>query len=225
MGEYGGGDVLENLAEARNYNHALADLVQNHLEVGPVLDFGAGSGTFAKLLRNRGLRVHCVELDRGYVAKLKAEGFDASISIDDFPYQFAFVYSLNVLEHIEDDLAALRRIRRALAEGGRFVVFVPAHPILHSSFDRRIGHFRRYSKRVLLRRLESAGFTVKKWEFFDSLGFFVALAYRIFDRGQGELSPLAVRLFDTFVFPPSRLADRVLNKIVGKNLFVVAQKA
>ena len=176
MSDYVGSDVLENLADAKNYNRALADLVLKHVSGEPVLDFGAGSGTFAKLLTHRGLHVKCVELDSGYVEQLKAEGFDASVRIDDFAEPFACVYSLNVLEHIEDDRAALRRIRSSLAENGRVIIFVPAHQVLYSGFDRRIGHYRRYSKRMLLQLLEAAGFTVKRSEFFDSLVFLLPLA-------------------------------------------------
>ena len=54
----------------------------------------------------------------------------------------------NVLEHIEDDAAAVRRFRSVLPEGGRLVILVPALPALYGSIDEAIGHFRRYTPGV-----------------------------------------------------------------------------
>lgn len=226
MAEYVGDDVLKSLEQAQNYNKALVKKIQNEL-LGPiVLDFGAGSGTFARSLRTATRQIHCVEADSGYVHALKEEGFPATTSVTDYTEGFfTGAYTLNVLEHIEDDRLALTDVAKTMKVGGNLVVFVPAHPILYSSFDRRIGHFRRYSKDNLLRALEGSGFSIVKWEFFDSVGFFVALLYRVIDRGDGRLSPVAVRFFDTAMVPLSLLFDKLFSRFFGKNLFVVAMKS
>ena len=52
---------------------------------------------------------------------------------------------INVLEHIEDDVAALRTLRRLLRPGGRIVLYVPALNGLYGAYDRKVGHFRRYA--------------------------------------------------------------------------------
>ena len=54
------------------------------------------------------------------------------------------LYSINVLEHIENDLAALREMRRVLRPDGGLLLYVPAFPLLYSTNDRRVGHVRRY---------------------------------------------------------------------------------
>lgn len=226
MTKYLGDDVLENLETAKNYNNALASKVKGELCGPDVLDFGAGSGTFAQLIQEDRWQVSCLEADQGYVKKLRAAGFISGSSFETFgETAFSDVYSLNVLEHIEEDVVALREIREHMAIGGRLVLFVPAHPVLYSSFDKRIGHFRRYTKSDLIRKVEQSGFQVTKCEYFDSLGYFVALLYRIIDRGRGRLPGTAVRFFDSAVFPASRLLDKVLKKVVGKNLFLVAHRA
>ena len=223
MTDYVGSDVLENLTAAKHYNEALAKKVAAHIRGPEVLDFGAGSGTFAQLLRGSNWTVSCLEADPKYVQELAANGFDAGQSLDDFgETTFSDVYSLNVLEHIEDDVAALRGIKERMAQDGRLVLFVPAHPVLYSSFDKRIGHFRRYTKPELESKAHKAGFVVSSWEYFDSLGYFVALLYRLLDRGDGRLPGGTVRFFDSVIFPVSLVLDKVLKKIVGKNLFLVA---
>lgn len=226
MTKYLGDDVLENLEAAKNYNNALASKVKGELCGPEVLDFGAGSGTFARLMREDRWQVSCLEADQGYVKKLRAAGFISGRSLDTFGETvFSDVYSLNVLEHIEEDMVALRQIREHMVIRGRLVLFVPAHPILYSSFDKRIGHFRRYTKSELIRKVEQSGFLIIKCEYFDSLGYFVALLYRIVDRGQGRLPETAVRFFDSAIFPISQLLDKVLKKLVGKNIFLVAHRA
>jgi SAM-dependent methyltransferase len=75
-----------------------------------------------------------------------------------------------VLEHVEDDRAALRRLHDALVPGGRLLLLVPAHPRLYGPIDRAVHHFRRYGRADLVGRLEEAGFHVERTIFFNRLG-------------------------------------------------------
>lgn len=70
------------------------------------------------------------------------------------------VVILNVLEHIEDDVGALKNIYRILKPGGRVVIEVPAGPSLYDSYDMQLQHFRRYSLYELCCKLEAIGFKV-----------------------------------------------------------------
>lgn len=81
---------------------------------------------------------------------------------------------LNVLEHIEDDRAAIRNCFRMLKLGGRLVVEVPAGPWLYDNYDRALMHFRRYTAGDLKSKLKAAGFHIRK---FTHLGFFVYPAF------------------------------------------------
>lgn len=225
MNNYEGVDVLENLESAKNYNRALAERVSREIKGPVVLDFGSGSGTFARLLQNESRKIYCVEKDENYRKTLEAEGFSVSDSPANYPDDFfTDVYTLNVLEHVEDDASALKGLWNVMQVGGRLIVFVPAHPILYSSFDKRIGHFRRYTRRSLENVLGSVGFTVTHTEFFDFFGYFVAVGYRILDRGEGKLTKEGVRVFDSTIFPLSRRIDYLFRGLLGKNLFVVAEK-
>ena len=128
-----------------------------------------------------------------------------------------------MLEHIEDDLAALVELGRCLKSDGRLLLYVPAFDLLYSPMDARVGHFRRYRRRSLAEKLEQAGFRVDVARYADSLGFFATLVYKAVGDASGALDPRAVRTYDRWLFPLSRLLDRALGGLVGKNLLVVAE--
>lgn len=222
---YSGAAVLETMAEARNYNRFLADLVAGSLGgCRSVVDFGAGDGTLTRLVAARGLQVSCVEQDTAFLAHLRDAGFDARPAPGDFvPGSFDGAYSLNVLEHIEDDVAALRALRAVLAPGAPLLIYVPAFPLLLSAMDRLVGHVRRYRRQELEAKLREAGFEVQRIAHADSLGFFAALAFRMLAGADGMPGRNAVVLFDRWVFPLSRLLDRASAGLFGKNLHALAR--
>jgi SAM-dependent methyltransferase len=216
---------LETMEVARNYNEFLASAVESRVDPGrPVLDFGAGSGTHTGRLRARGLDVRCVEPDPRLRRRLQGKGFEATTSVREYGREvFGSVYSLNVMEHIEDDAAALTELFAAMEPDGHLVVYVPAFPILFSAMDRAVGHVRRYRKRELRELVLGAGFRVTDCRYVDSLGFFAALAYRAVSRS-GRLRPASVERYDRFVFPLSRVVDRLAARWVGKNLLLEARR-
>jgi hypothetical protein len=133
-------------------------------------------------------------------------------------------YTLNVLEHIPDDVAALRDLRRCLKPGARLFVYVPAFRVLFSSMDVRVGHLRRYRRRDLCLRLRSAGFAVERARYADCLGFFAALLYRLCGNREGQLNRDALRMYDRLAFPLSRGLDQVVGHVLGKNIWVSAYR-
>ena len=222
---YPGSAELETMEVARNYNGFLTSAVLRRAHPGrPVLDFGAGTGTHARELRLRGLDVRCVEVDPDLRRRLRAEGFETSITVGELePAAFDCLYSMNVLEHIEDDESVMRALFSATQPGGRLVVYVPAFPLLFSSMDRRVGHVRRYRKSQLTTLAADSGFVVERCRYVDSLGFFAALVYRLVSRS-GTLNTRSVERYDRFVFPLSRRIDRVADRWIGKNLLLEARR-
>ncbi len=213
------------LKEARNYNRWLVTQVVAARPPGAaeVLDLGAGRGTFAEVLRDRGFEVNCVEPDPENQVVLREKGFRVRAAMDEHqPGSCNYVYTLNVLEHVRNDEALVRSVFSRLRGGGRFFVFVPAFPILWSSLDDHVEHQRRYRRAPMLAMLRRAGFVVERARYADCLGFFAAL---LFGRAAGAgISPRNIWFYDRLLFPLSRFLDPILGRFFGKNLAVICRK-
>jgi Methyltransferase domain. len=224
--DYTGVSVLRALERANNYNAYLADLIESAAGgTRHVLDFGAGLGTFSKLLRHRGFDVRCVEKDERLAEKLRAAGFNTVRDITEIePASMEFIFSLNVLEHIDDDVFVASALRDKLTIGGRLFIYVPAFDCLWTSLDDRLQHYRRYTTKRLSRLVRSVHLRVIECRYADSLGFFAALLFRIAGSKDGDLDPRHVDTYDKMAMPISRRIDRLTSSFVGKNVYVTCTK-
>jgi SAM-dependent methyltransferase len=222
---YTGVENLEIMREAENYNRYLQELIVNHAAGATrVLDFGAGSGTFAVRGAAAGWDVTAVEPDDGLRRMVTAAGVRAVADVADLPdASFDYAYTLNVLEHITADVDALRALRTKLVRKGRLLVYVPAFPILFTSMDAKVRHVRRYKRGTLRTSLVAAGFELEILRYADSLGFAATLLFKALDDGRGDINRSALRLYDRWVFPVSRGLDALTHRWFGKNLLAVAK--
>jgi len=223
---YTGVEELHVLANAHNYNRALGEMVQAaSTPTDQALDFGAGIGSFSKLLMPHVEGLVCIEPDTHLNSILTSEGFQVVSSPDalsDASVDFAF--TLNVIEHIEDDVAAIKQLERVLSPDGRLLIYVPALQYLYSGMDHAVGHWRRYSKSELVSKVESAGFDVESVRYADSLGVLATLIFKLFDSGSGDVNPKSIEIYDRWIFPISRFIDTVTGGVYGKNLVLRATK-
>ena len=226
MSDYTGTDNLEVMAEAVNYNAFLhAQVAALACPGDRILDFGAGIGTFARELARHGHAVACLEPDAAQAQRLAGEGLRVVASLDELPdASLDYVYTLNVLEHIDDDNAAMRGIAARLKPGGRLLVYVPAFQVLYSSMDRKVGHVRRYRREGLARVVADAGLVDVVARYVDSIGFLAAFAYRFVGNDDGSIDRGALRAYDRFVFPVSRVLDRLFGRWFGKNVLLTATR-
>jgi hypothetical protein len=221
---YPGTGILEIMDSAVIYNRFLYKLVEEYALKGDrILDFGAGSGQFATLLTLNGYNVVCFEPDLSLRQSLAHSGLEAHTSLNLVADgSIDYVYSLNVLEHIADDIDALRMIYTKLRPRGRLLLYVPALQWLYTSFDLRIGHVRRYNKLTLCDTVKTAGFNIERSCYADSLGVLASLIYKLLGSPSRAFNDKSVRLYDRIGFPMSLMLDRLLRAKIGKNLFVVA---
>jgi SAM-dependent methyltransferase len=157
-------EVLETLADARNYNDWVSSMAFPYLGADP-LEIGSGLGDQAAVWLARGVpRLTLSDLEQRSVETLEQRfSGDGRVTVrridllDAAPALFSSVVAINVLEHLHDDVRALRGARNLVRIGGRVIIFVPAFPFAMSRFDHEIGHFRRYTTGSLTGRLEAAG--------------------------------------------------------------------
>ncbi len=151
-----------------------------------ILDAGCGSGRNMIELARHGT-VTGVELSPTSVALARGRGVGEVIegSLLETPFEsgsFDFAASLDVIEHLQDDLAALLELRRVIAPGGALLVTVPAYQWLWSGHDVINHHHRRYTRRSLARVAEQAGWETVRTTYFNSLLLPVAIVLRVLDR-------------------------------------------
>jgi glycosyltransferase involved in cell wall biosynthesis len=197
-----------------------------------VLEVGSGIGNITKFLVNRDL-VIATDVEPEYLALLKntfrnyrkimVENFDISgTDIERYRgYRIDSVISFNVLEHVKEDEKALGNVFGLLEPGGRFHLFAPAHQWLFGTMDRNLGHYRRYGKEELRKKLENAGFRVLLLKYFNRagiLGWF--LNGKVF--GRKELPSFQLRLYNSLV--PLFKIEEILPLPFGASLVAVAEK-
>jgi SAM-dependent methyltransferase len=227
LGPYSGVENLEVMQEAVNYNRYLLATVRRYASTeGPVLDFGAGTGTFALPMGALGFDVTALEPDTSLRRRLDAHGLVTAADLTDLPDgAFEYAYTLNVLEHIEDDAEVLGSLHAKLKPGGRLLIYVPAFPLLFTTMDAKVGHVRRYTRADLLAKVTAAGFRVDVLTYVDSLGFAATLLFKMIGSADGEIDRRMLKLYDRCAFPLSRALDLAVGRWVGKNLLLVAHKA
>ncbi|MGH2743755.1 MAG: class I SAM-dependent methyltransferase [Thermoleophilaceae bacterium] len=150
---------------------------------GCVAETGAGIGTFSERLLANGVHELVLTEAEPRLAALLEQRFETdervSVACEALPESptlrrraghFDMVLCQNVLEHVEDDYAAVATMAAALRPGGRLALLVPAHPRLFGSLDRSFGHHRRYTRRRLLDLARGADLEVRELYSFNLLG-------------------------------------------------------
>lgn len=220
---YPGVANLEAVNELVRYNEYVYKLVQGVLpKTGVLLELGSGQGEFTKRFFRDGRQVDCVELDPAFHPRLLQISNRVVRRFSELDRRYTGGFSINVLEHIENDTSMLRELHEALEPGGVLSLFLPAHPLLFSRMDERVGHFRRYRRKEIIEKVRGAGFRVLDVRMVDCLGFFVSLLYKWFHRGDGILNPKSMTVYDAVVFPCSRILDPLLGWRLGRNIFLAA---
>ena len=234
--EYFGHD-LDSMDLAVNYHNWILDVFRPFLGRN-IVEVGAGTGSFSKLLLETAPETVTLIEPSDMFQKLKEEidhsKYETKIKfINGIFSNFVFSNSdnqrpdtivyINVLEHVEDDTSELQLMHNSLTQNGKICIFVPAVPFLLSDFDRQIGHFRRYSRKELVSKCETAGFRVRLARGFDFPGILPWLVkYRLMRSLTIEQS--MVKLYDRLFVPPIRFVESIIKPPIGKNLILVAEK-
>jgi SAM-dependent methyltransferase len=225
------GRSLERDAEQPNYREFQRSLIAPHCGAS-VLEVGAGLGEFSAQLT--GLeRLVVTDVDPGGLQVLRRRfagrpevevrrldlDRDGDLRLDP---PVASVVAINVLEHLDDDVGALRALRRLTVGGGTVILWVPGYQQLYGEFDRLVGHVRRYTPASLRAACVRAGLEVSVVRPVNLLG---ALAWWLAVRHGGTRSPRPglVRLYDRVVVPVTRRVEAVVRPPFGQSILCVAR--
>jgi len=227
------GRDLEVLADTSNYQAWIMGILGDHVR-GRVIEYGSGTGTFTRRLLPHATSLVAVEPSRNLIAALRTrlgshdnvevcgETLEAHVARQN-DRSCDTIVMINVLEHIEDDRAALQNLVRMLRPGGSLLLFVPALRLLMSELDRVHGHFRRYQRPELEAKVGATGAVVAHCRYFDALGvapWFILNTVM----GSTTFNPSLVRINDRYVVPLTKALESLVRMPFGKNLILVARK-
>lgn len=173
------GESLESLSETTNYYEWIAREMGPSL-TGKVLELGAGTGTFTRIIARTADHVDALEPDGSYASSLdrvaaelpNVRSIHSNLEgwgVAETP-SYDNAVAINVLEHIEDDKGALAQLVKQVRVGGTVALWVPSHELLYSRFDLAVGHFRRYSHGELRALALNAGLRIERLQYMNAAG-------------------------------------------------------
>lgn len=226
------GTELDLFQHARNWKRYFAGTLQPFVS-GQVLDVGCGIGANAEFFVNERVSAYTfLEPDQALLDRLPAFASHPVLAAAERIHgttaqlcgrRFDTLLYIDVIEHIEDSKAELERASELLKPGGHLLILVPAFNFLFSEFDRAIGHYRRYDKRMLRDELPSS-LEVTDLRYLDSAGLLLSLGNRLLLR-KGMPTAAQVRFWDRCVVPLSRATDKLVLHAFGRSLVCVSRKS
>jgi SAM-dependent methyltransferase len=225
---------LAQMAKATNYVAWQFQLIKPYLGRS-ILEIGGGIGNFTALLADYADQVVSIEPNQHCFAKLiektahlknvTAHDTTAEDLADLIPegYKADTVVCMNVLEHLRDDELAINTFSQYLKSGGNLVLIIPAVPWIFGVIDRKLGHYRRYSKQSTLALLTATGLKPIELRYFNFIGVWAWWWNARVAKAETQ-SDFQIRVFDQLIVP---IASRIESQVplpVGQSLLVVAEK-
>lgn len=225
------------MADLRAYPRYLYDRVAGSLG-RRVIEIGVGYGTYTTWLRGSGRSVLATDIDEHCLFEVAnrfagdREVKTARLDLTDeasirscAAFAADSIVCFNVLEHIEDDVAALRWLREAVVPGARIGLVVPAHPRLFGRMDAEAGHFRRYTRLSVAESLHRGGWQVERVRYLNIVGAAGWWYHNCWRKNAGltdELANQQIRAADYWLAGLSRLTDPLFGRLAGLSVMAIA---
>jgi SAM-dependent methyltransferase len=220
--------ILENFLE---------QIIQNpksKIKNPKILDVGCGTGGNLEMLAKFGA-AEGVDVSDDALEFCKRKGLKAHKGLaENLPFEnesFDVVTALDVVEHLDDDMAGLKEMHRVLKSGGKTLIFVPAFMWLWGVQDDVSNHRIRYTKKQIVERLEKAGFQIERatyanWTFFAPIlaGRTLMKLTGIKPESENNVNVSALNGIFGKLFGAERFWLKRANFPFGVSIVVVAQK-
>lgn len=203
---------------------------------GLLVEGGIGSSRNLVEFQNLGYDVHGFDIMPEAVSYGRDKGIE-SVSVHDLnepwpiePKSARAVVLLDVLEHTSNPIAVLQHIRRILTDDGAAILTVPAYPWMFSEWDRLLGHFRRYTIRMLNSQVQEAGLRAEWAGHWNSFTLPAAMAVRglsRFRKPSDSEFPRVSRAVNSMLLGAARMERRLLLSAgmpVGLSIVAVLKK-
>jgi len=230
-----GWETLDAIAAADKFNQWMYQTIKQYCG-GKILEIGSGIGNISRFFIDDKANITLSDIRTVYcdVLKKKFPGADDVIEMNlthpsfdteysQFLGEYDTVFALNVVEHIKDDVMAVKNCHKLLKPNGRLVILVPAYADLYNRFDRELEHFRRYTGKRLNSLLVSGNFRIQHSQYFNFMGipgwYISGKLQKNKTIPKGQMS-----LYNKFV-PVFKLVDKLLFNKVGLSVISVGIKS
>ena len=220
------GFELDHFDAALNFREYQILLIKEFLK-GKFLEVGAGKGGLVPFYKKLVKDITILEPEKKLYDILKKNKLHKKIkiknqTITNLKKKYDTIIYYDVLEHIRNDFNEVKNASRKLNKNGYLIFSVPAYQTFYSSFDKSVGHHKRYNKKDFIELEKKTGLKIKKLAYYDSLGFLFLVLNKILSLKQTNLKN-KIFLWNLLI-PISKLIDFLTFKMFGKSLLCVFRK-
>ncbi len=215
--------ALESVIFAENYNNYIFNLILGNIHGQRVIDYGAGYGNFCVYLKSKNKDVVAIEVNKEAIQKLEESNITNYKNLEQLKIKYNTAVSLNVLEHIDDDLSVLKELSSYVESDGKIILYLPASQIIWSELDELVNHKRRYSRKSIEKLAMNSDLKINKIISVDFIGWVVVLFSKLLHI-KLDFSKNKIVFYDKFIFKYFKHLDVIFKWVIGKNLLIVLSK-
>ena len=220
------GFELDHFDSASNFREYQISLIKKFIK-GKFIEVGAGKGGLVPFYKNLAKEITLLEPEKKLYKVLKKKYISKKIKIKNqtiksINKKFDTIIYYDVLEHIKNDLGEIKNAKKKLSKQGCLIFSVPAYQSFYSSFDKSVGHYRRYNKKNFIKLNKKAGIKIEKLVYYDSIGFLFLVLNKIFSIKQTNLKN-KIYIWN-LLMPISKIIDFLTFNKFGKSLLCVFRK-
>jgi len=179
-----GMETLDAISSADKFNQWMYETISQHCS-GKILEIGSGIGNISNCFLRDGANITLSDIRDNYCDRLRdnfkeysPEVINVNIADPEFDNKYAHlintfdtVFSLNVVEHIEDHKLAIQNCKKLLKDNGKLITLVPAYQTIYNGMDTTLEHYRRYTSKTLRKLLEN-DYKIEQIKYFNFIGIF-----------------------------------------------------